>query len=205
MKRITAFLLVCALCALTACQNTKASDNFSLDEAAITAALEKAGLPGAVSEDEAITNAEGYITCVVRNPAETYGDTDNSVLVAGITSGTMEGERVLSFSFDQRVASEQVDWRDWRERLVFAAILYGSFADDEEVYRAFSEKEVPVGQERCQWEAQLSEAYCVATWSHRSQKLYDESRFEVREHHASLLVTIYASRAQYEKHLYGKS
>lgn len=205
MKRIgvkhltwAAALAALLLCALADCQCTDVSPTVLPDKSAITAALEGAGLPGVISEEETMTGAAGSITYVVRDPAKTYSGTDNPVLVASVTGGTYQGERVLSFSFDQSVASEQINWSDWRRQLTFVALVSGGPEDENEIFRAFLGKEVPLGQERCRWEAPLTDGYCVIKWSHRSQKRYDADGFELREHHASLWVNVYASQAQYE-------
>lgn|GEM_PF-2276624 len=187
---------ICLLCALTACQKA-AQPASALDEAAITAALERAGLSGKISAEETMTTPEGDVTYVVRDPSEPYKGTDNPALVAGVTAGMYEGGRILSITFDRSVASEQVDWADWKRQLVFAAALYGDL-EDEEVCRALLDKEVPAGEDRCRWEVPLTAGYCAATWVHRSQKTIDADGFGAREHHATLWVTLYASRSQYE-------
>ena len=200
IKPFRAALLLCLVLSLCACnRGAHPSGGFRLDETAVTAALEEVGLPGMISEEETIIHDQGGPTYVVRDPNQTYSGTDNPVLIAGVRGTSYEGERMLLATFDQEVASAQIDWADWEKQLAFAALLYSGLADSEEIYRAFAAKEVPSGQDRCQWDAQLTNAYCVIKWAHRSNKAYDAAQFEVRKHHASIWVNIYESQALYQK------
>ena len=109
MKRlIYLFLAVCVLgillYSLADCKkDERFQTTFPLEKEVITATLEKAGLPGIISESETTSYTEGHILYVVRSPTETYDDTSNSVFLAGISSANYEGERMLSTTFDQRV------------------------------------------------------------------------------------------------------
>lgn len=188
--------LVLSLCSCRG--EPQGSDEFRLNEAAVTAALEEAGLPGEIFEEETIVHSEGDATYVVRDPKQTYSGTDNPVLIASVRGTSYEGKRMLLATFNQEVDSEQIDWEDWRNRLAFAAQLYGGLENVEEVYAAFAPKKVPSGQDRCQWDAQLTNAYCVIKWAHRSNKAYDAAQFEVQKHHASIWVNIYESYALYQ-------
>ncbi len=198
-RRISLLVLLSLLCTLAACHEADEPPAFAVDEAAITAALEQTGLPGRISEEETIVHEQGSPTYVVRDPDTTYNGTDNPVLIAGVCGTSYEGERMLLANFDQSVASAQINWEDWKRQLAFAAVLYGALADNEEIYRTFSAKEVPAGQDRCQWEAQLTNAYCVIKWSHRSSKTYDAAQFEVWKHSAGLWVNLYESQELYQK------
>ena len=92
---------------------------------------------------------------IVRSPMITYSDTisieeasvdpSTRLLIAGITSATIEGERVLITVFDQIDVADQMSWEDWKQQIVFATLLYGGFEDEEQVYQAFADKELPYG------------------------------------------------------------
>lgn len=188
--------LVLSLCSCKAAPQDY--DVFGLSEETVTAVLEEVGLPGMISDEETIVHGKGDSTYVVRDPNQTYSGTDNPVFVASVRGTSYEGKRMLLATFDQEVDSEQIDWEDWRNQLAFAAQLYGGLENVEEIYTAFAPKEVPSGQDRCQWDAQLTNAYCVIKWAHRSNKAYDAAQFEVRKHHASMWVNIYESYALYQ-------
>ena len=204
MKRlIYLFLAVCVLgilCSLAGCKkDARFQTTFPLEKEAITATLEKAGLPGIISESETTSYTEGHILYVVRSPTETYDGTSNSVFLAGISSMNYEGERMLSTTFDQRVVSDQIEWEDWKQQIVFATLLYGGFENEEDVYRAFLEKELPDGKTSFGWDAQLSGGYCMVAYSSRSHTTYNEDGFPIRKQSASLRVNIYESYELYQK------
>lgn len=178
---------------------------FPLDEEVISVALEKSGLPGILSESETTSLAEGRRMHVVRSPAITYSDTISTeeayadpstrLLIAVISSGTIEGERVLITVFDQIDVPDQMSWEDWKQQIVFAALLYGGFEDEEQVYRAFAGKELPDGENAFQrWDAQLPGGYCTVTY-----RTSDESSNPKQKRHASMGVNIYGSQALYQR------
>lgn len=204
MKRlIYLFLAVCVLgilCSLTGCKkDERFQTTFPLEKEVITATLEKAGLPGIISESETTSNTEGHILYVVRSPTETYDDTDNSVFLAGISSAKYEGERMLLTIFDQSVVSDQIEWEDWKRQIVFATLLYGGFENEEDVHQALLEKELPDGQTSFKWDAQLSGGYCMVSYSSRSHTTYNEDGFAIRKQSAFLRVNIYESYELYQK------
>ena len=101
---------------------------FPLDEEVIIVALEKSGLPGILSESETTSLAEGRKMHIVRSPMiEASVDPSTRLLIAGITSVTIEGERVLITVFDQIDVSDQMSWEDWKQQIIFATLLYGGF------------------------------------------------------------------------------
>jgi len=178
-----------------------------LEEKEVVAALEKVGLPGIISKEETDSYEMSHAQYVVRSPTETYAGTDNRVFVAAVSAVDYEGEQMLLTMFDQRVESAQIEWEDWKRQIVFATLLYGGFKDEESVYRAFCEKALPHDFEKglpdvydnCSWDVQLPEGYCVVSYSHRSQKKYNEDGFEVREHSACMRVNIYESYELFQK------
>jgi len=178
---------------------------FPLDEEVIIAALEKSGLPGILSESETTSLAEGRKMHIVRSPMITYSDTISTeeasvdpstrLLIAGITSVTIEGERVLITVFDQIDVSDQMSWEDWKQQIIFATLLYGGFEDEEQVYQAFADKELPYGENVFRrWDAQLLGGYCTVTY-HTS----NESSNPKQKRHAWMGVNIYESQALYQR------
>ena len=180
----------------------------------ITATLEKTGLPGIISESETASYRVGHISYVVRSPTETYDGTNNRVFLAGITSANFEGERMLATIFDQSIDSEQIVWEDWKQQIVFATLLYGGFENEEEVYQAFLEKEVPEGKDffgkavefpagysrvSYRGDVQLPEGYCMVSYTFSSHRTYDEDGFPIKKQSASITVNIYESYELYQK------
>ena len=204
MKRlIYAFLAVCVLGVLLSLTGSKKDERFQttfpLEEEVITATLEKVGLPGIISESETDSYRKGHIHYVVRSPTETYDDTSNSVFLTDISSSNYEGERMLFTIFDQSIDSDQIEWKDWKQQIVFATLLYGGFENEEDVYQAFLEKELPDGKTSFRWDAQLSGGYCRVSYTFRSHRTYDEDGFPTRKQSASLRVDIYESYELYQK------
>ena len=212
------FLAVCVLVVLFSLTGSKKDERFQttfpLEEEVITATLEKTGLPGIISESETESYRKGHIHYVVRSPTETYDDTSNSVFLTDISSSNYEGERMLFTIFDQSVDSEQIEWEDWKQQIVFATLLYGGFENEEEVYQAFLEKEVPEGKDffgkavelpagysrvSYRGDVQLPEGYCMVSYTFRSHRTYDEDSFPIKKQSASLRVNIYESYELYQK------
>ncbi len=197
------FLAVCVfgiICSLTGCKKDERFQTvFPLEEEVITATLEKTGLPGIISESETSSNRKGHIHYVVRSPTETYDGTSNNVVLADISAANYKGERLLLTIFDQSVVSDQIEWEDWKQQIVFATLLYGGFENEEDVYRAFLEKELPDGQTSSEWDAQLTGGYCVVSYSSRSHTNYNEDGFTIRKQSAFLRVNIYESYELYQK------
>lgn len=142
---------------------------------------------------------------IVRSPMITYSDTisieeasvdpSTRLLIAGITSATIEGERVLITVFDQIDVADQMSWEDWKQQIVFATLLYGGFEDEEQVYQAFADKELPYGENVFQgWDAQLPEGYCTVTY-----RTISESSNPKQKRHALMGVNIYESQELYQR------
>lgn len=179
--------------------------SFPLDEEVIIAALEKSGLPGILSESETTSWFEGHKAHTVRSPSITYSDIISTeeakanpstrLLMAGISSAVIDGERALTTLFDQIDISDQMTWEDWKQHIVFAALLYGGFEDEEQVYQAFAGKEFPSSDENSlfQWDAQLPQGYC--TVSYHTTKATSRP---LQKQHALLRVNIYESQALYQ-------
>lgn len=204
MKRmIYLFLAVCVLgtlCSLSGCKkDERFQTNFPLEEEVITATLAKVGLPGIISESETASYREGHINYILRSPTETYDGTNNSVLLASISSANYEGERLLLTMFDQPVVSDQIEWEDWKQQIVFATLLYGGFDNEEDVYREFCGKELPDGQTSFNWDAQLSGGYCKVDYTTSSNTIYNEDGWPIQKRTASMRVNIYESSELFQK------
>lgn len=210
MKRlIFVFLAVGVLCMLYFVSIFKKDvlpqPTFPLDEEVIIGALEKSGLPGILSESETSSLAEGQRVHVVRSPMITYSDTISTeeasvnpstrLLIAAITSATIEGERVLITTFDQIDVSDQMSWEDWKQQIVFATLLYGGFEDEEQVYQAFANKELPYGENAFRrWDVQFPEGYCTVRY-----RTSNETSNPKQKRHAWMDVNIYESQALYQR------
>ncbi len=165
----------------------------------VTDTLEKVGLQGNVSESETSSQTQGHIHYVIRSEAEHYGDTENSLFIADISSANYKGERVLFTIFNQSVAADQIEWEDWKEQIVFATLLYGGFENEEDVYQAFLEKELPRGETSFVWDAQLPEGYCTVSYNCGSNTTFDKDGFAVQKRSALMRVNIYESLELYQE------
>jgi len=187
------FLAVVLLCSLAGCQKSGLPQpDFPLEEDVVMTVLEQTGLPGIISESETFSSVEGHISYTLRDPTKTYGDTENKVVTAGISSANTNGERFLGMIFlsaPDEPAALPFAWEDWKQQIVFTTLLFGGFEDEEEVYRAFSDKEPPDDEERFEWDAQLPGGYCRVSYSFNTTL---EQSYTVR-------VTIYESKSLYQK------
>lgn len=204
MRRINIFLAVCVLgilCSLTGCQkDERFQTTYPLEEEVITATLEKTGLPGIISESETSSQKKGHINYVVRLPTETSSDISRSMFLASISASTYEGERVLCTMFDQPVVSDQLKWEDWKQQFLFATLLYGGFENEEDVYQAFLDKELPEGKTSFHWDAKLPEGYCKVAYTIYEHYIDDpEYGPPIQKRTATLRVNFYESYELYEK------
>lgn len=177
---------------------------FPLEDEVIIAALEKSGLPGRLSETETVSSGKGQRTHTVRSLTVTYSDMVSEeeadadpgtrLLTACIRSVLTEGERALITIFDQIDISGQMEWEDWKQQLTFAALLYGGFESEEQVYRSFAGRELPAGENFCRWDAHLPAGYCIVTWH-----FFDESSNPKQKSHALMSVNIYESQPLYHR------
>ena len=193
MKRLKISYLACmlaAICLLSGCKkDVHFQTSFPLEEDAIVSALEKTGLQGKISDSETESYADGHILYVVRSETETYGDSDNGVMIASVSSAETSDGRKLYAAFDW-TNTDEFSWEDWKQQIAFATLLYGGFANEDDVYKVFCEKELPDSSPFV-WEEELSGAHCRITYLSRSQKMYDENLYEVHENSAVLTVSIY--------------
>lgn len=186
------------LCMLTGCQKSRAFQTvFPLDAAAVNETLAKAGLPGSVSEDETYSQQEGHVSYTIRRAPERPDEPENGVFVASASSAQLADGRLLYTAFVQHMASDRFQWADWKQQIVFAAMLYGGFIDEEAVYQALSEQSDPADG-GSQWEVELPEGYCRVSYSAKDNKTYDEDGFEVHTYTATLRVDVFETQALYE-------
>ena len=185
-------------CILTGCQKSREFQTvFPLDAATVNETLTKAGLPGRVREDETYSQQEGHVSYTIRRAPEHPDEPEDGVFVASVSSVQLTDGRLLYTTFVQHRDSEEFQWADWKQQIVFAAMLYGGFADEEAVYRALSEQGDPADGEY-RWEAELPEGCCRVSYGAKDNKTYDEDGFEVHTYTATLRVNIFETRALYE-------
>ena len=206
MKRLICMVLVVVLLgSLAGCQKSGLPQPaFPLEKDVIISALEQTGLPGVISESETTSYSEGHIAHVLRDPTRTYGDSENKILTAGISSALTKGERFLSVVF-RSIPGEPVTipfaWEDWKQQFVFTALLFGGFADEEAVYRAFSKQEVPEDKETFKWEAQFPGGeYCTVRYQLQYSKIthtFPEPIMEDPYYHVN--VNIYETKSLYQR------
>lgn len=208
------------LCFTAACEkDVLPQPDFPLEEAVITSALKTAGLPGIISDSETESYAEGHIKYVVRSQTEAYSDKispeeaqanpSSRVIIAGVDSSISEGERTLSIIFDQKDVPEQFAWEDWKKQIVFAALLYGGFEDEEDVYQAFAGKELPKSgnlkelpenERPLEWDAQLPGGYCQVFYEPRIIQTIDgEYGIPMRRQSGTMIVKIFKSQTHFQK------
>lgn len=202
MKRrnlLIVFLSVLAIfCILTGCQKSREFQTvFPLDAATVNETLTKAGLPGSVREDETYSQQEGHVSYTIRRAPEHPDEPEDGVFVASVSSVQLTDGRLLYTTFVQHMDSDQFQWADWKQQIVFAAMLYGGFADEEAVYQALSEQGDPADGEY-RWEAELPEGCCRVSYGAKDNKTYDEDGFEVHTYTATLRVDVFETRALYE-------
>lgn len=202
MKRrnlLIVFLSALAIfCILTGCQKSREFQTvFPLDAATVNETLTKAGLPGSVREDETYSQQEGHISYTIRRAPEHPDEPEDGVFVASVSSVQLTDGRLLYTTFVQHRDSDQFQWADWKQQIVFAAMLYGGFADEEAVYQALSEQGDPADGEY-RWEAELPEGCCRVSYGAKDNKTYDEDSFEVHTYTATLRVDVFETRALYE-------
>lgn len=154
---------------------------FPLTEETVNAALEQSGFPGEISSSETQSYQEGQIVYSLRDATRTYVPGGNAVLSAGISSSFADGERFLQIvvPLPEQEEPEPFDWEDLKPELVLAALLYGGFADEEEIYRSFCGEEFSEEQGWGQWTQDLTGGYCqVSVSRHRNPRTnqYRETR-----------------------------
>ena len=179
---------------------------FPLSEEKVNDALWKSGLSGSISPSESTSYGQGHMMYVVRSETETYSSEPGAgnVMVATVSSMIDDSGRRLQTMFERVNVSDPFVWEDWKKQLVFSALLYGGFGDEEEIYRALAAEEAPKstnfeGTIQAKWFLDLSGGYCRITYStHRGATVYNEYGVPSRGYDGILGVHIYESKAAYE-------
>lgn len=204
MKRLVSIFLVFSVVGLLpACQKAEQPQPaFPLKEEVVTAALEQTGLPGKICKSETQSYRKGHVLYTVRNQPE-------PLPMVAVSSALTEGERYLSLIFISPPVSEQIPftWDDWKQQLLFTALLCGSFSDEEELYRAFSQQTAAEGEipsadktQRLEWFAQLPAGYCRVRYNLAESSIESSSLGTiVLAWSPRLYVTIYESKSLYDK------
>lgn len=189
---------------LSACQNAEKS-NFPLEADAVNAAIEQMALPWVLSESEDLSGTGDLIAHTI--------NTEEGCKV--IVSGSLyKREKIMTmYSVSEQVAEKpDFSWADWKRNIEFAAVLYGGFADQEELYLVLSLQEMPEfeelqvdgdalpGGESLHWVAKLPAGYCVVTWTRYAAIITHMFPAPVIEKWSSRLnVTIYETEKTYDR------
>lgn len=196
-------LSLCVLCLLCRLCNNEKKENFQtdfpLEPEVVSNALEKTGLAGEISESESSAQGKGYSQYVIRRNIEEHKAIESSEFIANISTLERKDGRILYAVFNQGNVSNQIEWEKWKKQILFATLLYGGFEDEKDVYQAFYGRELPDGKTSFRWDAQLSGGYCVVTYCLRSNSIYDENNFAVKNQSAFLWVDFYESYELYQK------
>lgn len=207
------FLVLGALFLLAGCQKSGLREpDFPLEEADITAALEQTNLPGTISDDKTLLSEE-YASYVLDSE-------DQKLPAAIILSSNVEGKRFLSLTFISPPTSKDYVflWDDWKQQLALAALLYGGFTDEDEIYWGFFEQEAPDGElevnennlehliaEQYEWDAEFSAGYCRVSYKlvNSSIETYPlaSENFNVVEQTPQMTISIYESVDCYNEHV----
>ena len=201
MKRIASIIVLITILVFTCgCQNDdKFTSSFPLDKNEVTRILGQVGLQGEVSDDETESSKDGRVSYVIRDNAETCSDSENGKFVANVVSLAHKDGRALATVFDQSVAGEKINWSDWEQQIKFATLLYGGFGNEEVLYNACLEEDLPAGSEAFSFDIELADGYCIVSYQPRTNKTYDDNAFEVVNYSATLRVNIYETKELYEK------
>lgn len=202
-------LALVALCSLCGCESDGLPQSgFPLSEESLTTAMERSGISWLISQEETYSGTEAHTSYVLRDPSEKYSsESPTTRMRAAVSSALVEDERLLQLIFDSSPVSTNYgkaplvfSWEDWKQQLVFAAHLYGGFADENALYQAFSTQEVPTGEKSAAWEAWFPKAYCRVSYRIRGTQIVHTFPNPVELEQAAILnVTIYESEALYHR------
>lgn len=193
--------LLCALLAtvalLVGCQKKDLlpQPEFPLSEAALTAALEEAGLAWSIEQvDELTKGTDKGVTYSLHRPES--GRDYNSVFINSYDSKEFGRRLQIYFREPQNREWRQEEkkaavWEDWREMLMLVARLYGGFEDTKEIYRACSAVELPQDTNTL-WQGTLTGGY----FRMRTESPMKPQRFSLGN---SVSFNVYESEAYYLK------
>ena len=139
-----------------------ASRVFPLSGDAVNDALTAVGLPVRINDEETQSYTEGQIAYTLRNDGEDLYPW--GAVVSALYDG---GKRYLQVNY-QEAAGEDTTfrWEDWQKTIHLAAILYGGFTDDGQLYRQLSALPIPGdAADGAAWDLNTNGAYCYAYYS----------------------------------------
>jgi len=131
-KNLFAFFFIIIISLVAACggeRQAMAVPEFPLGKISITAALQELELPWSIEEAWRAEDAGGPVAFSL------YKD---GAIIAGLTSGTASGERIIHIAFvssHNHVYSLPED--KWESLMVLSTILFGGFESTHQVYQYF--------------------------------------------------------------------
>lgn len=171
-KHVLWLLLLGITLVLTGCKTAEEKPpepQFPLGESAIQEVLDELSLPWVIIEEDTRNIFGNYEASQysLRDPEKKLNDTSEStILYAGILSGTARGERELNVTLiagSFGLAEKPFAWKDWKQEIIMATMLYGGFEHREEVYNALSRLDVPEDDSGFEEGVSFSNGYCVVT------------------------------------------
>ena len=211
MKRlfcIASALCLLFICSLYGCAKKLPQPAFPLSEETLMQETEKSGFSWVLSEDETQSYQEGHISYVLRDPSGKLSEEAiDTRLCASVSSAVVDGERELFLIFDSAPVSTDggktplaFAWEDWKAQLLFAARLYGGFADETALYQAFSAQAVPAGAQSFAYEAWFSNAYCRISYRTRdTHSVHTFPEATALAQAGMLRVNLYESEAAFQR------
>ena len=131
MKKIVLVMLLISLFFCTSCKNERQflpSMDFPLSEDVLLEAMQNMSLLYVIQEDiEAMQGQSRFSLYSV----------ENGELIAGIVSGSKNGERFLSFTFMPFYSGNAISLEESEDMISFATVLFGGFETVDEVYEKF--------------------------------------------------------------------
>ena len=165
---------------------------FPLVEDVVNEALRKIGLPVAVFEDETQfsgENGENGVTYTLRNSGE-------GLYPWGCVNSAVYGgnKRFLQVTYLEALEEDATfRWTDWKQPITLAGLLYGGYADEEELYRLLSQLEIPENTAAggAQWLLDTKGGFC--------RVIYSINKAQDKIFSAGINVTLYDSEADYRE------
>ena len=165
---------------------------FPLVEDVVNDALRKIGLPVAVFEDETQfsgENGENGVTYTLRNSGE-------GLYPWGCVNSAVYGgnKRFLQVTYLEALEEDAAfRWTDWKQPITLAGLLYGGYADEEELYRLLSQLEIPenTAADGAQWLLDTKGGFC--------RVIYSINKAQDKIFSAGINVTLYDSEADYRE------
>lgn len=198
------FLFVLCLC-LSSCGADKSCNpgyDFPLNSSDILEALTECGIEGVISDTETTSYKDGHTLYVVRNASERYneesqGDMEENpgsyVMIASVSSAEIDGERFLQVFFDSIDVEPGFRWEQWEKDIEFAAVLYGGFEDQMQLFDVFSEMPIPEGDASYIWDHTFPSSHCEIEYYERQSDVPGKYDHSVKRLSGTLAITIRSS------------